>query len=260
MRPAPEQIAKRGMAVRRRDVVLAAAFAPLLGLTEPLLRRASAETKDDAGFSHEAVRQLARDLAQKPYQPPDASLPPELKDLSYDQYRAIRFLPDHAWWRAEHLPFEMQFFHRGFYYSNRVDVFDVNQGRAQRIPYSSTMFSFGDIKPPDPSIDLGFAGFRLHYPINRPDYHDEVAVFLGATYFRAVAKGQHYGLSARGLAIKTADPEGEEFPVFKSFWVERPQPNATSIVVHALLDSQSLHDPARRRDDFRRRARCLPAR
>jgi periplasmic glucans biosynthesis protein len=230
------------MAVRRRDVVLAAAFAPLLGLAEPL-RKVNAGTdpvaKEDAMFSHESVRQLARDLAQKPYQAPDSGLPPELKNLSYDQYRAIRFLPDHAWWRAEHLPFEIQFFHRGFYYSDRVDVFEVNQGRAQRIPYSSSMFSFGDVKPPDPSIDLGFAGFRLHYPINRPDYHDEVAVFLGASYFRAVAKGQHYGLSARGLAIKTADAEGEEFPVFKSFWIERPQPNATSIVVHALLDSQS---------------------
>jgi hypothetical protein len=79
----------------------------------------------------------------------------------------------------------------------------------------------------------------LHYPINRPDYFDEFAVFLGATYFRAVAKGQGYGLSARGLAINTGDPKGEEFPAFTSFWIERPQPNATSIVVHALLESPS---------------------
>ena len=101
------------------------------------------------------------------------------------------------------------------------------------------MFSFGDLKSPDANTDLGFAGFRLHYPINRPDYFDEFAVFLGATYFRAVAKGQGYGLSARGLAINTGDPKGEEFPAFTSFWIERPQPNATSIVVHALLESPS---------------------
>ncbi len=89
--------------------------------------------------------------------------------------------------------------------------------------------------------DLGFAGFRLHAPINRADYFDEVCSFLGASYFRAVAKGLGYGLSARGLAIKTADPTGEEFPYFKTFWIERPVPGARPgpITVHALLDSPS---------------------
>ena len=93
--------------------------------------------------------------------------------------------------------------------------------------------------PPPSDADLGFAGFRIHAPINRPDYFDEVGVFLGASYFRAVAKGQTYGLSARGLAINTAEPKGEEFPLFKSFWIEKPQAKTNSIVVHALLDSKS---------------------
>src|SRR5262249_21570663 len=148
---------------------------------------ATARADSGAAFNNLTVRQLARDLAQKPYQAPASKLPPELKDLNYDQYRAIRFLPERAWWRADHLPFEIQFFHRGFFYANRVDIFEVDQGRARRIPYSPSLFSFGDVKPPDPNADIGFAGFRLHYPINRPDYYDEVAVFLGASYFRAVA-------------------------------------------------------------------------
>ena len=54
-----------------------------------------------------------------------------------------------------------------------------------------------------------------------------------------MAKGQGYGLSARGLAIKTADPAGEEFPLFTTFWLERPGKGSDAIVVHALLDSQS---------------------
>jgi glucans biosynthesis protein len=54
-----------------------------------------------------------------------------------------------------------------------------------------------------------------------------------------VAKGQTYGLSARGLSINTGEASGEEFPLFKTFWIERPDPNASSIVVHALLDSPS---------------------
>ena len=31
-----------------------------------------------------------------------------------------------------------------------------------------------------------------------------------------------YGISARGLAVDTAQPAGEEFPRFSEFWVERP--------------------------------------
>jgi len=105
------------------------------------------------------------------------------------------------------------------------------------VAYSTDMFTWEKVKPP--TADVGFAGFRLQYPLNRIDYYDEVCAFLGASYFRAVARGQGYGLSARGLAIKTADSSGEEFPLFRSFWLERPSPGADSMTVHALLDSQS---------------------
>lgn len=142
-------------------------------------------------------------------------------------------------WHGEKLPFEVQFFHRGFFYKNRVDVYEVVDGQATKIQYRPDYFSFGETKPPSPDADLGFAGFRIHAPINRPDYYDEVCVFLGASYFRAVAKGEIYGLSARGLSINTGEAKGEEFPLFKAFWIEKPVPNATSIVVHALLDSKS---------------------
>ena len=226
--------------MRRRELLLAAAASIADTLGAPL-RANAANAADDQGlpFNADTVRQLARDLAQKPYKAADTNLPAELKNLSYDQYRAIRFLPERALWRNDKLPFQAEFFHRGFYFSDRVDVFEVDKGHARRILYTPDMFSFGAVPPPPAGTDIGFAGFRLHYPINRSDYYDEFAVFLGASYFRAVAKGQGYGLSARGLAINTADPKGEEFPAFRSFWIERPQPNANSIVVHALLDSQS---------------------
>ena len=192
-----------------------------------------------APFDPANVRQLAHDLAQKPYQAPDSSLPDNLKHLDYDKYRKIRFVPEKAFWRNESLPFQIQLFHRGFFFSNRVDIFEVSQGRARPIKYSPSLFTFEDVSPPPADADLGFAGFRIHAPINRADYFDEVGVFVGASYFRAVAKGQTYGLSARGLAINTADPKGEEFPFFKTFWIEKPQQKTNSIVVHALLDSKS---------------------
>jgi periplasmic glucans biosynthesis protein len=221
----------------RRSFLQVAAALPLASSTASgFLLPARAES---TAFDRSIVRQIARDAAGKPFKAPDSKLPDNLKNLDYDHYRAIRFLPEHALWRSEKLPFEVQFFHRGFFYAPRVDIYEVANGQAARITYRSDYFSFGSTPPPSPEIDLGFAGFRLHAPINRPDYYDEVCVFLGASYFRAVAKGQIYGLSARGLAINTGEAKGEEFPLFKSFWIEKPTANANSIVVHALLDSES---------------------
>jgi glucans biosynthesis protein len=225
-----------GGSLNRRDLLRASAVLPLASITRGLLTPAAAEP---APFDRSIVRQMARDTASKPFKAPDNKLPDNLKDLDYDRYRAIRFLPDRALWRGEKLPFEVQFFHRGFFYANRVDIYEVANGQATKIAYQPESFSFGDNAPPKPGVDLGFAGFRLHTPINRPDYYDEICVFLGASYFRAVAKGELYGLSARGLSINTGQVKGEEFPFFKTFWIEKPSTNATSIVVHALLDSES---------------------
>ncbi|WP_394568810.1 glucan biosynthesis protein G [Bradyrhizobium sp. 31Argb] len=190
-------------------------------------------------FDASTVRELARSLASKSFEAPDEKLPAELKDLNYDQYRSIRFMPERALWRADKLPFQAQFFHRGFFYKNRVNIFEVVDGQANEIRYRKDDFSFGNDVPAFAADDLGFAGLRIHAPINKPDYFDEVCVFLGASYFRAVAKGETYGLSARGLSIDTGEAKGEEFPTFKAFWLERPAANATSLVIHALLDSKS---------------------
>lgn len=204
-----------------------------------MLPRAVAAAPGPTPFDPSVVRQLARDVASKAFKSPDNKLPDTLKNLDYDKYRALRFIPENALWHGEKLPFEVQFFHRGSLYANRVDIFEVANGQARAVPYRPEDFSFGDAPPPPAGTDLGFAGFRLHAPINRDDYYDEVCVFLGASYFRAVAKGQVYGLSARGLSINTGETSGEEFPQFKAFWIEKPAPNANSIVVHALLDSES---------------------
>lgn len=197
-----------------------------------------AQDTNAAAFDGQTVRKLARALAEAAYRAPDAKLPDALAKLSYDDYRAIRFDPGQSLWRGRGLPFEVQLFHRGALYTDRVDIFEVADGQARPLQYQPGQFEFGPIPRPEQQ-DLGFAGFRIHGAINRPDYLDEIAVFLGATYFRSVGKQQVYGLSARGLSIATADPRGEEFPAFRSFWIERPQPGAGSIVVHGLLDSRS---------------------
>src|SRR5262249_16928684 len=197
--------------LNRRKFLVAATMPFVAEVGSALVPGSSANAApDDDGtpFAPDTVRALARDLAQKDFKAPDGNLPDEFKKLDYDQYRAIRFRPDRALWKDEHLSFQAQFFHRGFYYTNRIDMFQVVQGRAIPIRDTSDMFDFGKLQPPPPNLDLGFAGFRLHAPMNRPDYYDEVCVFLGASYFRAVAKGQIYGMSSRGLSINTADTKG----------------------------------------------------
>ena len=225
--------------MRRRDLLQRSAMLPLAMLPSPAAVAAEEPAGDiDTPFDGSTVRGIARELAGKPYQAQDVKLPDPFSKLTYDQYRTIRFDTSRTLWRGAGLPFEIQFFHPGFLYTNRIDLYEVTGGQAQPIRYSPDLFNFGELPRPT-GEGLGFAGFRIHHPLNRPDYSDEICAFLGASYFRAVGRHQGYGLSARGLAIKTADPRGEEFPAFKAFWIERPLPRSRSIVVHALLDSPS---------------------
>jgi periplasmic glucans biosynthesis protein len=224
----------RGNPMRRRELLLRSAF---LSVATAAGRGTPARAEDATPFNGATVRTLARNLAQQNHKPPDSPLPEALNNLEYQAYRSIRFDPGHALWRGQGLKFTAEFFHRASLYKDRVDIFEVANGHAVPIRYSPDLFTFGKVKPP--TEDLGFAGFRLHNPINRPNYFDEICAFLGASYFRAVAKDQGYGLSARGLAIKTADPAGEEFPLFRAFWLERPGKGSDTIIVHALLDSPS---------------------
>lgn len=204
-----------------------------------LLVLAAALAAPAAAFDFEDVSRRARALAAKAHKPPDAALPAVLRDMSYDAYRDIRFRADHALWRNAGLPFEVQFFHPGFLFQHTVPVNVISAQGVKPVPFNPDAFSYGRNAIDRKQLrKLGFAGFRIHHAINRPDYKDEITVFLGASYLRAVGRGHGYGLSARGLAIDTALPSGEEFPAFREFWIEWPAPNAREIVVYALLDSR----------------------
>ncbi|MEW5688451.1 MAG: glucan biosynthesis protein G, partial [Pseudomonadota bacterium] len=180
----------------------------------------------------------ARALARAPFRQPEPALPAKLAGLGYDAYRDLRFRPDRAVWRGERLPFQLQMFHRGGLFRDPVELNEMADGAARPLPFSRDQFTYGAQDVGDLPPDLGFAGFRIHAPVNDPARFDELAAFLGASYFRAVAKGVLYGLSARGLALGAGEP-GEEFPAFRAFWIERPRPGARDLVLHALLDSPS---------------------
>jgi len=189
-------------------------------------------------FDFDDVAKQAELQAQRPYRSENRKPPAELQALSYDQYRDIRFRPDHALWRPEKLPFELMFFHLGKFQTEPVRINEVTSRGARHIRYRSADFDYGKNKlSPQAWGDVGFAGFRAHYPLNGTGYKDELVVFLGASYFRALGAGQRYGLSARGLAIDTVGGQGEEFPRFTEFWIARPAANATVLTLYALLDS-----------------------
>jgi periplasmic glucans biosynthesis protein len=192
-------------------------------------------------FGLDDVDRIARDLAARPQQKPAFVLPKALKDLTYDQTRDIRFNPDRALWRADRLAFEVQFFHLGGYFDQPVRIHEIAGGRVREIGFDPASFNYGANKLDAAALaKLGFAGFRIHYLLNTPRYKDELAVFLGASYFRLLGQGQRYGASARALAIDTAERGGEEFPRFEQFWIEKPTAGAKHLVLYALLDSRRV--------------------
>ncbi|MGO4172985.1 glucan biosynthesis protein [Bosea sp. TAF32] len=190
-------------------------------------------------FSFEDVQRRAREIAAVAYEP-SASLPEALAKLDYDAWRDIRFRPERALLAQNGSPFRMQMFHPGFLFTRPVTVNVVRDGVPTPVPYAANLFDYGKVKFDKPlPVNLGFAGFRLHYPLNDPRVFDELISFIGASYFRVLGRGQRYGLSARGLSIG-AGTANEEFPVFREFWVEQPTADAERVIIHTLLDSPSV--------------------
>jgi len=202
----------------------------------------AAENETPRQFSFDLLTQMMRERATKDYEAPAENLPEKIASLNYDQHRAIRFLPDHGLWQGES-PFELQAFHPGWLFKQPVKIHVVENGAETLAHFDSSMFEYRQpLKAEDfNGIELpGVAGFRLHYPLNDPAVMDELVSFLGASYFRALGRGSFYGISARGLAVNTATSEGEEFPRFSEFWIEKPTRQSKEINIYAALDSQSV--------------------
>ena len=115
-----------------------------------------------------------------------------------DQYWNIRYKPDKAFWRAAKLPFEVSFLHQGMYYDQPVRINEVTPDGVQEIKFDPKAFDDGvhQAGPGSAAATSGLAGFRVRYGANPIDSKDEVLTVLGASYFRALGKGQNYGSAA----------------------------------------------------------------
>jgi periplasmic glucans biosynthesis protein len=190
-------------------------------------------------FTFDTLLEDAKRRAAAPYAPQRNSLQGVLDKLSPEQYRSIHFNPDAGIWRSENLPFRLELL-RAAYNAAAVTVSTVQDGVATDVVATPAMFQVSSANSVQVAkVSLPLSGFRIRSHINSNKVWDEFLVFQGASYFRAVAKNLLYGLSARGLAVNTGDPSGEEFPMFTHFWIERPGARSNSIVIYALLESQS---------------------
>ncbi|TBU84456.1 glucan biosynthesis protein G [Phytopseudomonas dryadis] len=189
-------------------------------------------------FSLDDVAARAKELWEKPFVAPTSNLPTEFRELQFADYQKITSREDKYEWHDRKTPFKLSFYHQGMHFDTPVKLNEVTATSVREIEYDPERFDFGDLKiSEDADSKLGYAGFRVMYPINVKGQSDEIMSLLGASYFRVIGKDQVYGLSARGLAMDTALPSGEEFPYFREFWIERPKPEDKHLVIFALLDS-----------------------
>ena len=238
--------------LRRRDLLaligggLAGAAGPFTARAQPITPQSIIQgaAGDGQPFDPAAIAEIARMLARRPYAPPPNDLPDVFANLTYEQYIAIKALPSVLVWNGENRGFVVEPLHRGFVFSNPVTLFTVEDGLVRRIAYDPSRYDFGKLNIPANVADLGYSGFSLSHNFGSGE-PIRFAIAQGATFFRAIARGQNFGVVARALTLRPAEARGEEFPSFRAFWLERPPVAATILVVHGLIDSESVSGAVR---------------
>lgn len=191
-------------------------------------------------FDFRDVVEKARILAKQSYQEPEP-IPRFMQDLSYEQYQGIRFNPEQSLWHGSHSRFQVMLIAPGLYYRHPVKLHVIDAQGVHELPFRKDLFTFSDAEiqkriPPD----LGYAGFKLTYPLQDAHTQNQFLVFAGASYFRGVGRDNTFGISARGIAVDTGLPSGEQFPSFVEFWLERPDKDATVTTFYGLMDGKSI--------------------
>ncbi len=217
-----------------KGVAATIALLSTTSLTRPVFGRAEP-------FSFDALTERVRQAAAAPYGSPPAIVPASLSGLDYDGYRLIQFMPDHGAWADDSSGYQIHAYHAGWLYTEPVRLFEVADGMATPLDFGVDDFQYLDAAVRDAVAAEfpGVAGFRVNYPLNRPDAWDELVSFLGASYFRSLGRDNVYGASARGLVLNSWRDGPEEFPRFSEFYLEKPQPGAP-LTINAVLDSPSV--------------------
>lgn len=199
-------------------------------------------TLDPGPEPFDALVVEARRRAAHPFEAVPQIPDPQVAGLPYGRMRGIRFRPEAAIGHGE-APFELQFFHAGGAFSTPVGIHQIDGEEIRTLPFDPDAWTYGaELAGMEEALARsgGFAGFRVLSRMNDPGRLDEVIAVQGASYFRLVGPGQVYGLSSRGIAVRTAGMNGEEFPVFREFWIHRSTPTDSTLLFLALLDGPSI--------------------
>lgn len=228
-----------------RRAFLSGAAASIALLSSTSLTQAVFAIEPMSGaFDYESFSARMKDLAAQPYESPVLIDSPVYTGLNYDGYRRVQFNTEKARWRGDDHGFQIQAFPPGWLFKETVSVYEITNGDAHPFAFDSKDFIYHfdddeERKTIETAEFPGIAGFRINYPLNTPDLADELVAFLGASYFRALGRGNIYGSSARGLLINSWREGPEEFPRFSEFYVERPTGKGP-LTVYAALESPSV--------------------
>ena len=224
---------------RRRQFLKAAAGSLVAGAGSLAVQSLAQNGAGPEPFDATRLADMARALAKKPYKAAPNDLSAPFANLPYDDYVGIRRRPDGLIWAGEGLGFVIEPLQRGFLFGAQMQINLADNGLSQKLAYDPAKYDFGKVAAPGTGNDIGFSGFRVLIP-GEGDSLMEIAIFQGASFYRAHARGQNFGTMARALSVRTADPRGEEFPMIRAVWIERPTLAAGVLVIHALIDSESM--------------------
>jgi periplasmic glucans biosynthesis protein len=238
---------------RRTFLKLSSAFLALSTKSNLLLAQEGGGIRlgQPATFSFDGLIARARQAAAAAYTP--VAMPPAdlLNAIDYEALGKIHFNTDFALFRDGPGRFPATLFVLGKFQRAPVHIYALEKQDtrtiAREVLYEAAYF---DMPPDSPARKLspqaGFAGFRFQESRlgdqKALDWRkNDWVVFLGASYFRAIGELYQYGLSARGIAINSAEPDvAEEFPAFTQFYLEPGEGSGDNVTVYALLDGPSV--------------------
>lgn len=243
------------LVLSRRQMVKALAGLAAALSTTAIIPASFAETAaTGTAFSFDILTGQMKALAGKPYQAYTTPLPTPLQNISYDAYRLIQPREDRSVKLGQGMGYVAEPFHMGWLFKEPVEMFEVIEGAAHQVSFTSADFNYHDPAVANAMSGItipGVAGFRLDCPMNEPNVMAELVAFLGASYFRALGRGNAYGASARGAVLNSWLAQPEEFPRFSAFYLE-PADFPNAVTVYASLEGPSVtgafrfvFDPAR---------------
>ncbi|MDR2461328.1 MAG: glucan biosynthesis protein [Deltaproteobacteria bacterium] len=200
------------------------------------------QTGTAPGFTFAQLEALAGSKTNHPFTPQRGAENKFLSGMREETWRSISYDSSQRLWGDDNSNFEVSFFHPGFIYDQFVSIHAVENGSVRTLEFSPHKFSYPEagVKENAQAQALGFAGFSIHFPRNEASTMAETVIFLGANHFQAAARHSQFGQTARGLMINPGEPEGEEFPYFREFWLMKPQEGSNSMTIFALLESPRL--------------------